>query len=63
MRAHKHVRMLQLLDGLATPRLSEFPVAPILENPIVQPILVDRGKLVTEGPAAPITFSVDSDPV
>src|SRR5262249_54999071 len=45
---HDLVRMLHLLDRLLAPFLGQRPVAPIVQQPVMQPVLVDGGKLVPQ---------------
>ena len=42
------VGMLHLLDGFLAPLLGERLVAPIIEQAIMQPVLIDRRQLVTQ---------------
>ena len=43
------VRVPHLLDQLLPPSVGELPVAPVVENPIVEPVLVDGGEFTAEG--------------
>src|SRR6202044_3788274 len=43
------VGVLHLLDGLLAPLLGEIAIAPIVQQPVMQPILVDRGKFMPQG--------------
>src|SRR5262249_47583550 len=45
---HDLVRMLHLLDRLLAPFLGQPPGPPIVLQPVVQPVLVDGGKLVPQ---------------
>src|ERR1700729_2782754 len=40
--------MLHLFDGLFAPSLGEVLVAPVIQNAIVQPVLVDRREFVLQ---------------
>src|SRR4029077_15231551 len=42
------IGVLHLLDGFLAPLLGERFVAPIVEQTIMQPILIDRGQLVPQ---------------
>ena len=42
------VGVLHLLDGFRAPFLGEILEAPVVEQPVVQPVLVDRGQFVAE---------------
>src|SRR6266516_667854 len=42
------VRMLHLLDRFLAPFLGQRPVTPIVQQPVMQPVLVDGGKLVPQ---------------
>src|SRR3954452_5349228 len=42
------VGVLHFLDGFLAPIFAERLVAPVLEQPIMQPILVDRGHLMPQ---------------
>ena len=39
------VGMLHLLDGFLAPMFGEIPIAPVVEQPVMQPILVDGCQL------------------
>src|SRR5262245_18956422 len=40
--------MLHLLDGFLAPFLGEVPVAPVVQHPVVNPVLVDCGELAAQ---------------
>ena len=42
------VGVLHLLDQFLAPFLGQGLVAPVVEQPVMQPILVDRGELVPQ---------------
>jgi hypothetical protein len=42
------VGVLHLFDGFLAPDLGHFQEAPIVQDPVVQPILVDRGKFAAQ---------------
>jgi hypothetical protein len=43
---HDLVGVLHFLDRFLAPLLGKRPIAPIVQQPIVQPVLVDGGELV-----------------
>jgi hypothetical protein len=48
MMRHQLVGVFHLLDRFLAPFLGEHLVAPVLQQPIVQPVLVDRGQLMPQ---------------
>src|SRR5215470_2887542 len=40
--------MLHLLDGFLAPFLGEIAVAPVVQHPVVNPVLVDGGELAAQ---------------
>ena len=48
MRSIELVGVLHLLDQFLAPFLGQVPVAPIVQQPVVQPVLVDGGQLVPQ---------------
>lgn len=47
---HELVGVVHFLDRFGAPGLGEILVAPIVEDAIVEPILVDRGEFVSQRP-------------
>ena len=45
MRVGEFVRVLHFLDRFRAPFLGEVEETPIVEQPVVNPVLVDRGEL------------------
>src|SRR6266702_3268825 len=45
---HDLVGMLHLLDRFLAPFLGQRPLTPIVQQPVMQPVLVDGGKLVPQ---------------
>ena len=42
------IRVVHLLDGFLAPGLRKFLVAPIVQEPVMQPVLVDRRQLAAQ---------------
>jgi hypothetical protein len=54
---HDLVGMLHFLDRLLSPFLGQREVAPIVQQPVMQPVLVDGGELMPEA-----TVEIFDDP-
>src|SRR5579871_3919024 len=44
----EHVSVAHFLDRFFTPCLGEIPVAPVVKNAVVEPVLIDRGELMPQ---------------